>query len=236
MTPTKEELDSALNEIKATFLSRETKLAKTYAEHPDPDAWYLNFISCLAKVAAGPPVPPPSTTGHKQPAAGVGVRLGVEAEVKPEAANDSGGCDVTLGVGTTSRKRPRGTSRVEDMDGGSNMNVTGTGKKVRVEHSMSTGETEYRTAEGVLVGTTMTGTDTRWVPSSGLTTATGNLEVHVNASREEEETETRGKTAMVSQEEVTKQEMEEIRERPARRRRLTRGIRPRKRILASESD
>lgn len=152
MAPTKEELDRALNEIKATFLSRETKLAKAYAEHPDPDAWYLNFISCLAKVAAGPLPLPSTSTG--QAAAGVGVRLGVEAEVKPEAANDSGGCNVTAGVGTTSRKRPR----VEDMDGDrSNGRGTGAGKKVRVMQSMSTGETEYRTAEGVLVNTTMTG-------------------------------------------------------------------------------
>ncbi|KAK3500383.1 uncharacterized protein B0T23DRAFT_401809 [Neurospora hispaniola] len=121
MTPTKEELDRALNEIKATFLSRETKLAKAYAEHPDPDAWYLNFISCLAKVAAGPP-PLPSTAGQKQPAAGVGVRLGVEAEVKPEAANDSSGCSVTAGVGRGTRgmKRPR----VEDMDGLLNTTMT----------------------------------------------------------------------------------------------------------------
>ncbi|EAA26647.1 hypothetical protein GE21DRAFT_8453 [Neurospora crassa] len=178
MAPTKEELDRALNEIQATFLSRETKLAKAYAEHPDPDAWYLNFISCLAKVAAGPPPLPSTTTGHKQPAAGVGVGVGVEAEVEPEAAKDSGGCDVIAGVGTTSRgmKRPS----VEEMDGGSgNGRGTGTGKKVRVEHSMSTGDTEYRTAEGVLVSTTMTVRNRHPLDSPGLTTATGDVKVEV---------------------------------------------------------
>lgn len=66
--------------------------------------------------------------------------------------------------------------------------------------------------------------------SSALTTATG--DVNVEVKREKEEMERRNETALVVQEEVTKQEMEEIRERPAQRRRLyvTRGIRPPKRI------
>ncbi|EGO60114.1 hypothetical protein NEUTE1DRAFT_97326 [Neurospora tetrasperma FGSC 2508] len=204
MTPTKEELDRALNEIKATFLSRETKLAKAYAEHPDPDAWYLNSISCLAKVAAGPP-PLPSTAGHKQPAAGVGVRLGVEAEVKPEAANDSGGCNVTAGMGTTSRKRPR----VQVEDGGSNgiSNGTGTGKKVRVVQSP-----EYQNTFGGPENTTMTVRNRHPLDSSGLT------------------------SDMKVEEEATTQEIQERPERPAQRRRLTRGIRPRKRIQSSSSE
>ncbi|KAK3388341.1 hypothetical protein B0T20DRAFT_473824 [Sordaria brevicollis] len=53
--PTQQQLDLARNEIVATMISREPRLAKAYAEHPDPDAWYLNFINCLAKAVAGPP-------------------------------------------------------------------------------------------------------------------------------------------------------------------------------------
>lgn len=54
MPPTKAELDGALSEIKSTLSNRESMIAKAYANHPDPNAWYLHFINCLSMIVQGP--------------------------------------------------------------------------------------------------------------------------------------------------------------------------------------
>ncbi|KAK3388361.1 hypothetical protein B0T20DRAFT_387187 [Sordaria brevicollis] len=124
MAPTKEEFDRALNEIKGTLANRESMIAKAYADHPDPNAWYHHFLNCLSMIAQGPLSKVEDNIGSVAPARGVKRRrVQDDEEELSQGASDGGRVLETEGEATY-RFRGLARFRVETTGGSTGDNRT----------------------------------------------------------------------------------------------------------------